>query len=144
MEGDCLMSRVHDQGKANIGNIYLRNQNHNTNLFIGLYTNATQPAQASDMSGITEVSGGGYARIALTPANWVLQGGQTPEGGSRFNQPQLVYTFSAAVGNVLGYFITTTLTGTSGLLIISDHFAAAINVGQAGFEIRVTPSVEVR
>lgn len=138
------MSRLHDSGEANIGNIYLRNQAHNANLFLGLYTNGTQPGEADTMTQITEASGGGYARIALPPADWTLQGGQTAEGGSRFNQPQRIFVFTAAIGNVTGYFITTTLTGTTGPLVITEHFPAAVNVNQAGFEVRVTPGIEFR
>ena len=138
------MSRLHDQGEANIGQIYLRNQAQNTNLFLGLYTNATQPAEDAVMTGIAEVTGGGYARIALAPANWTIQGAQTGEGGTRFDQPQHVFALSAAVGNVTGYFITTALTGTAGALITTEPFPAAINVNQAGFEIRLTPRIEFR
>jgi len=138
------MSRLHDQGEANIGQVYLRNQAHNANLFLGLYTNATQPIQADTMVQVTEVSGGGYARITLPPADWAQQGGQTGEGGTRFDQPQRVWTFSAAVGNVTGYFITTASTGTASPLVMSEHFPAAVNVNQAGFEVRITPRVEFR
>ena len=138
------MSRLHDQGEANIGQIYLRNATQNTQLFIGLYTNATQPLQVDTMTAVTEVTGGGYARIALPPADWAQQGTQTADGGTRFNQPQRVYTFSAAVGNVTGYFITNALTGTAGPLIMTEHFPAAVNVNQAGFELRITPGVELR
>ena len=138
------MSRLHDQGEANIGNVYLRNQAQNTNLFLGLYTNGTQPIQADTMVQVTEVSGGGYARITLPPADWVQVGGQTGEGGTRFDQPQRTFTFNSAVGNVTGYFITTALTGTAGLLITTEQFPVAVNVNQTGFEIRVTPRIEFR
>lgn len=138
------MSRLHDQGEANIGQIYLRNAAHNTQLFMGLYTNATQPLQEDTMTNVTEVTGGGYARIALPPADWTQQGAQTEHGGTRFDQPQRVYTFSGAVGNVTGYFITTASTGTAGQLIVSEQFPAAVNVNQVGFELRITPRVEFR
>ena len=138
------MSRFHDEGEKNVGDIYLRNAAQNTNLFLGLYTNATQPAEAAVMTNITEVSGGGYARITLAPAGWTEQEGQTAEGGKRYDQPQKIFTFSAAVGNVTGYFITTTASGTAGPLIVTEHFPAAVNVNQANYEVRVTPRIEIR
>ena len=138
------MSRLHDQGEANIGNIYLRNQAQNTNLFLGLYTNETQPIQADTMVQITEVTGNGYARIPLPPADWTQVGGQTGEGGTRFDQPQRTFTVTAGVGNVTGYFITTALTGTAGLLVTTEHFPVSVNVNQTGFEVRVTPRLEFR
>lgn len=138
------MSRLHDEGEKNIGDIYLRNAAQNTNLFLGLYTNATQPAEGAAMTDIVEVSGGGYARITLAPADWTEQAGQTAEGGKRYDQPQKIFTFSAAVGEIRGYFITTTLTGTAGPLIVTEHFPAAVNVNQANYEVRVTPRIEIR
>ena len=138
------MSRLHDQGEANIGNIYLRNQAHNANLFLGLYTNATQPIQADTMVQVTEVSGGGYARITLPPADWTQVGGQTGEGDTRFDQPQRTFTFTAGVGNVTGCFITTALTGTAGLLVTTEHFPVGVNINQTGFEVRITPRLEFR
>lgn len=138
------MSRSHNQGEKNVGDIYLRNATQNANLFIGLYTNATQPLEEHVMTNIAEVTGGGYSRIALAPANWVEQAGQTAEGGVRYAQPEQVFVFNAAVGNIAGFFITNALTGTAGLLITSEHFPAVVNVNQAGFEVRIVPRIEFR
>lgn len=138
------MSRLHDQGEQNVGDIWLRNSTQNTQMHLGLYTNGTQPAEDALMTGITEVSGGGYARIPLPPADWTRQGSQTGEGGTRYDQPERTFTFNAAVGNVTGYFITPPLSGTAGPLIVTEHFPAAVNVNQANFTIRITPRIEFR
>ena len=64
--------------------------------------------------------------------------------GTRFDQSQRTFSFSSAVGNITGYFITNVSSGTGGELIITDHFSTSVNVNQAGFEILVTPSIEFR
>lgn len=138
-----MSGKVHYEGQEYLGLASLKNTGHAT-LYIGLYTNGTALAKNQTMVNVTEVSGGGYARKVLNTADWVVDPTKTANQGTLFAQTRKDWLFTSAVGNVTGYFITTSLTGSTGKLIASEHFSAPANVNQADFEIRVTPRNEFR
>lgn len=106
-----------DEGETNVINIYLKNQAQNTNLYLGLFKNLGHPTELWTLASLIEPVGNGYARIALTPADWT----ESPQ--SVAVQPAKVFTASGGDwGNVIGYFIATVQTGTAGKLLQVVHF----------------------
>jgi hypothetical protein len=133
-----LMAKLVDEGEGDIGNIYLKNTTQNANLYLGLYTAPTsEPAEDAVLTGLTEPTGGTYARIALAPADWT-------KAGSVFTQVQKTFSATgAAWGNCYGYFICTVATGTAGLLIAVEQFSdGPYNVPDGG-AVKVTAKMTV-
>lgn len=135
---------LHYEGQQYFGDGALKNTGVQATLYIGLLTNSTALTKDNTMANVTEVTGGGYARLPLSAVNWTLSGTKTANSGSLYSQPRQSWVFNTAIGNVTGYFITTTLTGTTGKLIASEMFPTVANVNQVGYEIRVTPQQEIR
>jgi hypothetical protein len=103
-----------------------------TNLYIGLYTNSSEPAEGANLASLTEPSGGAYARIAIAcGADWTLSGDQITAA-----QKSFVAT-GAAWGNVYGYFIATTVDGTGKLLAVEQFSDGPYNVVDGG-SVKVT------
>jgi len=84
-------------------------------LYLGLYTDTTEPPITTTLSTITELALTGYARIQLLDADWTVSVDQVDN---------LVKTFTAGEnwGNVYGSFICNVSTGTAGELIAVKHF----------------------
>ena len=74
-------------------------------LEMGLFTNASVD-ETTVHSGLTEPTGGGYARITLTDSGWTV----TNDTAS-YAQQTFTATGSAYVGTVKGYFIATIAAG---------------------------------
>ncbi len=132
------MAKWCNEGETNVGDIYLRNQAQNPNLYLGLYTNITEPAETDTLAQITEPVGSGYARIALAPADWT----ESPQG--TFANLQKTFTASGGNwGNVYGYFICTVLSGTAGKLIAVEQFIDGPYNVTDGSSVKVTPKVVI-
>lgn len=122
-----------NEGEKRIADIILGSQAVDATLYMGLYTNAVQPSETATLSDITEVSGTGYARKALTRTSWT---------GSADAKSYAEQTFGAAGtdwGTVTGYFIATS-SDNSGKLMIVESFPAGIPIG-VGSSQSVTPTV---
>lgn len=101
-------------------------------LRLRLYSNNKTPAEGDTMASYTEVSGGGYANILLTAANWVLTDGDPALAA----YPQQTITFTGAAGDVYGYYVTGE---TSGKVRWAERFPTApYNIALAGDAIKVT------
>lgn len=104
-------------------------------LTIRLFTNNITPGETDTESTYVEASGSGYLAKALTGGSWVVSG---------TNPTQIAYaaqtwTFSGALGNVYGYYLTQT---TSGLLVWAERFTnAPFGVANNGDTITVTPLI---
>jgi len=87
-------------------------------LYLGLYTDATEPVVGSTLSTITELALSGYARIQLLDADWTIV---------TDTATNLEKTFTATTdwGNVYGSFICNVSTGTAGELIAVKQFSGA-------------------
>lgn len=126
-----------DEGETNVGNIFLKNQTQNPNLYLGLYTNATEPGETAALASLTEPVGNGYARIALTPADWT----ESPQ--ATFNNLQKTFTASGGNwGNVYGCFIATSSDGT-GKLVGVEHFTDGPYNVSDGSVVKVTPKIVI-
>jgi hypothetical protein len=90
-------------------------------LFVGLLHTTdinTAPAASSTLATITELSGSGYARQAVTfsaPASQATVGSQVT----------FTFTGTPTGGTATGWFICTVASGTAGTLIGSANLAAA-------------------
>ena len=106
------------------------------NLYLGLYMDATEPAEDANLATITEVpAANGYARIALADGDWNIA-----DDLATHNQQ----TFTANGGdwgNVTGYFICDAANGTVGNLIAVEHFSDGPYNVLDGLVVLVTPAV---
>lgn len=112
---------------------YVLNVSTPEGLVLHLYSNNILPQETDTISNYIEVTGGGYASVSLVAGNWNIVAG-TP---TTAEHSEVVFTFTGAVGNVYGYFVTRT---TGGELFWSERFTnGPFNIQTNGDEIRVTP-----
>jgi hypothetical protein len=131
-----LMAKFCDEGEAEMGDIALKGSpTAYDNLYLGLFTDASEPAEDATLAGLTEPASGGYARIAMAKADWT-------KSGSQFTMLQKTFNCSgAAWGNVYGYFICTVVSGTAGKLWAVELFSdGPYNVPDGG-AVKVTPKL---
>lgn len=102
------------------------------NLVLRLFTSNTTPAETDTEATYTEASGNGYAAITLTAANWTT----TPGAPTETAYPEQTFTFTGALGNVYGYYLTQV---TSGKLVWAERFTGApFNIQNNGDQIKIT------
>lgn len=109
-------------------------KNAQTTLYLGLYTNASQPSKTQTLP-VTEVSTllTGYARIALTDTDWT-------EASQVITNIQKTFTAGEDWGSVTGYFIATTVDDT-GLLIAVESFSLPFNMTNTSV-LNITPKIK--
>ena len=123
-----------NQGET-IGLEALINKTAPQTLILRLFTNNKTPAEADTEADYTEATGFGYASISLTPATFVT----TPGAPSDVTYPQQTFTFTGALGNVYGYYLTQT---TSGKAVAGERFAdGPYNIVNNGDQIKLTPKI---
>ena len=115
---------------------YLVNRAAPENLVLRLYTSNTTPAEADTADTYTEATGFGYAALTLTGASW----GAPSEGApSSIAYAQQTFTFTGALGNVYGYYLTR---ATSGRIAYSERFSdGPYNIANNGDQIKITPTI---
>ena len=115
---------------------YLVNRAAPENLVLRLYTSNTTPAEADTAATYTEATGFGYAAVTLTGASW----GAPSEGApSSIAYAQQTFTFTGALGNVYGYYLTR---ATSGRIAFSERFSdGPYNIVNNGDQIKITPTI---
>lgn len=112
---------------------YILNVSTPQGLIIHLYSNNILPQETDTIATYTEVTGGGYAQVALTAGNWVVVAG-TP---TTAEHTEIIFVFTGAVGNVYGYYVTR---ATGNELFWSERFSnGPFDIQTSGDEIRVTP-----
>lgn len=100
-----------------------------------LYTNNVTPGETDTAATYTEAAGNGYAALTLTGSSWVV----TEADPASAAYAQQTFTFTGALGDVYGYFITQT---TSGILMYAERFTGApINIANNGDQIKITPTI---
>lgn len=123
-----------NEGENDCATKYIKNGY--ATLYLGLYTDTTEPAENATLSsGLTELVGTGYARISLASADWTI----TADVAENL---QKTFTAGADWGNVYGYFIATSLDN-SGLLLFVEHFSNGPYNITNGSTIKITPKVTV-
>lgn len=116
---------------------YIVNRDAPENLVLRLYSNDVTPAETDTAVTYTEVTGGGYASKTLTGASW---NAPTTGDPSYIDYAIQTWTFTGAVGNVYGYYLTRS---TGGELVYAERFTAApYNIQNNGDKINVTPRIE--
>ena len=103
------------------------------NLILRLYSNNITPGETDTAATYTEATGNGYAAITLTGATW------TVSGTTQIAYPEQTFTFTGALGNVYGYYMTR---ATSADLIYAERFTGApFSINNNGDQIKVTPVI---
>lgn len=128
------MAKLVDEGENRILNILFKATAVDDNLYLGLYTNETEPAEAAALANITEPSENGYERKTLARGSWSI----TDDLASFAQQ---TFAATGAWGNVYGYFIATSSDGSGKLLFVEQFTNGPYNVQNNGDEIKVTPKV---
>lgn len=106
------------------------------NLVLCLFATNITPAETDTFATYTLATGGGYADITLTGANWTVTGG-APSSAAYAQQ---TFTFTGALttnGTVYGYLYKR---GTSGDLVAVETFAS-FTPAASGDNIKITPSI---
>jgi hypothetical protein len=107
-------------------------------LHLRLFSNNVTPDQTSTAASFTEVTGGGYAAVPLTFANWGIVSGDPSLATYNANQ---FFDFTGPTGGpgtIYGYFVTR---DSDGHLMWSERFPPANVpfVPQNGSEILILP-----
>lgn len=103
-------------------------------LVLRLYTNNKTPAETDTAASYTEASGSGYAAKSLAGASWSV-------AGSTASYAEQTFTFSGALGQVYGYFVTQ---ATSGKLMWAERFSdGPYSIANNGDAVRVTLNISL-
>jgi hypothetical protein len=115
---------------------YIVNKATPQDLVLRLFTNNITPAKGDVVGGYTEASGSGYASKTLTGATWGAPTGSNPKTIAYAAQ---TFTFTGALGNVYGYYLTRV---TGGELVYAERFSdGPYNVQHNGDTIAITPTI---
>lgn len=130
------MAKICDEGEWFLANAALKSAAESANLYLGLYTDVTEPGETANLATITELAeANGYARIALPAANWTIT-------DDLAEQPQQTFTANGGDwGNVSGYFLTDANTGNVGNLIAVENFSDGPYNTPDGISILITPKI---
>lgn len=135
-----MPGKLHYEGQEYFANSAIRNEGLE-NLYIGLYTNLTELDVNSNMTQINEVVS--VNRLPLSHLNWALDVVKTEDKGTLTVHPKVSWFFNSDIGIVTGYFITTTASGTTGKLLLTEHFKFPAET-DADFELRVAPKIKIK
>lgn len=123
-----------DEGETRLLQILFGAQPVDGVLYLGLYKNTSEPAEDDILADMVEPSGYGYARKVLTRGTWVITGDYA-------TYPELTFLANGGDwGDVYGYFITTTLTGTGGKLLAIEHLATPFTILD-GKGLKIVPKI---
>jgi len=142
---EAMLNGLMDEGEQNILDSYFRNQNTPTSFYVGLGNNGGTPgvpAETVILTGITEVAGTGYARIALArnTTDWPTLALDTGDyqvtsaqktfqnsGGTAWSAADYLFLTDVASGTS-GKLIATVALSVSRVLQASDQLQASIKV----------------
>lgn len=128
------MAKLVNEGENRFLNILLGSTAVDANLYMGLYTNGSEPAETAALADISEVAGTGYARKTLARGSWSITADTASFAEQSFGPA------GASWGNVTGYFIATSSDNTGKLLFVESFSDGAYPIG-TGSSIAITPSV---
>lgn len=101
-----------------------------------LFSNDHKPADGDKLLNFSEPKGGGYAPIAVK--GWSV----TRSGLPTVSTEEFIFKFSAAVGKIFGYFVTT--RGKSPKVLFAERFTkGAFEVQNPGDELRLSLSASL-
>ena len=128
-----------NEGETSVGNVYLKGQARPAGFYVGLYLDVAEPAEDAVVADLTEPVGNGYARIKLEDADWT----ELSTKGVFQNVQKLFEAIGGNWGDAYGYFVTTELTGTAGLLINAEQFSDGPYPCNDSWIVKVTPKVTI-
>jgi hypothetical protein len=131
------MAKLCNEGETNLLEVYLGGDVRG-DLYIGLYTDVAEPAEAATLATISELPEGvnGYDRIALDDGDWAVVDDLATS---------VQKTFTAAGGDwgdVYGYFICDIITGVVGNLLFVEHFSDGPYNISNGLSALITPAIQ--
>jgi hypothetical protein len=132
-----MSAKLTNEGENHVLDVYLAGDVRDP-LYLGLYTDGTEPAETANLDSITELVEGanGYDRIALPDANWTIVDDVAT------HEQQTFTANGASWGNVTGYFICDAANGNVGNLIFVEHFSDGPYLCLDGLSILVTPAIQ--
>lgn len=138
-----------DEGLDYIMAIFPKNGSNIATLYLGLFksqTPTTVPARSATLAdegnSWSEVTGSGYARIALAAAGWGAQA--TAGSGRKSTYPQQTFTAAGAWDAANGFFIATTNDNTGKAICFANFDSGVARTLQsAGDTLKVTPAMEM-
>lgn len=120
-----------------------------TTLYLGLFTGATAstvPAQSTVLStapvGVSEPSGGAYARVAVANTDWGAIATADTTGRKTTSAQKSFPESTASWGTVNGFFLADASTVGTSIYFANFDDTTAISVNAAGFTVRITPYYE--
>lgn len=129
-----MAGKWNDEGENNLLDCYLKGATR-PSFYIGLFKNVVEPVEGATLaSGITEVTGTGYARIQLQDADWTV-------AADLATHLQKTFTAGEDWGDVYGYFICTAATGTAGKVICCEAFSDGPYNVLSGGSIKITSKI---
>lgn len=115
---------------------YFVNKSAPQNLVLRLNTNNITPAETDVAGSYTEAAGNGYGAITLTGASWNAPSEGAP---TEITYAQQTFTFTGALGNVYGYYMTR---ASSGRIALAERFTdGPYNIQNNGDQIKITPKI---
>ena len=134
-----MSGKLTDEGENDVATWYMKNNQSSRGadgLYLGLYTDSTEPLETATLATITELALTGYARIQLLDADWTI----TDDVAENIAK---TFTAGEVWGNIYGYFICNIVSGTAGELIFVEHFSTGpFNVADTK-TIEITPKITV-
>jgi hypothetical protein len=127
------MAKWVDEGENRVLAILFGSTAVDATLYLGIYTNTTEPLETATLASLTEPSGNNYARKSLSRGTWSV----TADLASYAQQ-----TFTASGGDwgaCYGAFLATSSDGTGKLLSV-EHFGSSRTINN-GDSLKVTPNV---
>jgi hypothetical protein len=123
-----------DEGENRVLNILFGATAVDGTLYLGLFKNTSEPAENAVLSGLTEPSGYGYARIALTRGSWTVLADLASYAEQSFTAN------GGTWGDTYGYFIATSVDNSGKLLAVETFSNGPYNVTD-GSNVKVTPRI---
>lgn len=98
-----------------------------------LFTNNYTPVEATTELLVTEAAGNGYASKPMAGGGWTISGSSPTQAAFA----QQTFTFSGALGNVYGYYVTR---DSDNKLMFAEKFTdGPYNIVNNGDQIKITP-----
>lgn len=127
------MAKWCDEGENRVLNILFNATAVDASLYMGLYTDAVEPAETATLASLTEATGTGYGRITLSRGTWTVT-------DDHADYAQQTFTAGSDWGNIYGYFIGTSTDDTGKLLCVEHFTGGPFNVLNGG-SIKITPKI---
>jgi hypothetical protein len=126
-----------NEGENRVLHILLGNSSVDSVLYLGLLKNTVAPGEDAKVSDMVEPSGFGYARkpLARGVTYWTIT------DDTALYAEQTFLAVGGGWGNIYGYFICTSVSGTGGVLLCLEHLGSPFSVLD-GKGIKIIPRIK--